>query len=151
MQTIVRVNKLKKELKEVEVQMKVPQCTRADRQTGLCKLLITQTMFGITYGGHCPYFNNYPLKKALLILYDLIVIISFSLFEYFAFNGDVFYRLFNTSDNKGIVCILFRFAAFSLAIEFVAIKLMLLKNGWNTIHALKSAGKYSIIDSITLY
>ena len=132
------------ESKEVKVEV----CTAADRKSGLCRLLMIQMMFGITYGGNCPYFRNNPMKKFCLIVYDLIVIISFGFFEYFAFNGDVFSRLFAKSSNKGIMCILFKFAAFSLALEFLAVKMMLLKNGWNTIHSIKSIGRLSFISKL---
>ena len=116
-------------------------CYRVDRETPMCRLLMLQGAFGITYGGNCPMFKNYPLKKFCLILYDWVVIISFIVFEYFAYSNDVFNRLFENSSNKGIMCVLFRFSAFSMAIEFLSMKFMLLRYGWKTIHTIKSLGK----------
>ncbi|CAG2105538.1 unnamed protein product, partial [Medioppia subpectinata] len=117
------------------------QCSAEEKRSGLCRLLKIQMAFGVSYCGNCPIFNSYVLKKAILISYDCIVIISFALFEYFAFSNDVFSRLFNKATNKGIMSILFGFAAFSMAMEFFAIKTLLLKNGWDLITVLRSIGK----------
>ncbi|CAG2181519.1 unnamed protein product, partial [Oppiella nova] len=100
--------------------------------------------FGVSYCGNCPIFNNYVLKKAILISYDVIVIVSFGLFEYFAFSDDVFVRLFSKTTNKGVMSILFRFSALSMAIEFFAIKGLLLKNGWDLIKAIRNTGTMSV-------
>lgn len=115
-------------------------CSKVDKETPMCRLLMIQMAFGITYGGNCPLFKNYPLKKFLLILYDWIVIISFVVFEFFAFSNDVFNRLFENASNKGIMCVLFRFGALSMAIEFLSMKFMLLRYGWSIVHTIKSLG-----------
>lgn len=113
---------------------------------GLCRLLIVQVMFGITYGGNCPQpladllGTNYMTKKRLLIIYDWLIVLSFGVFEYFAFNKDVFNRLFSRAEDKGVMCILFKMGALSMAVDFLVIKFMLLRYGWNTIKAIKSRG-----------
>ena len=140
--TIIDVNVMKDTDKEEETEMKKIECHRL----GLCRLLTVQVMFGITYGGNCPkplaglLGTNYVTKKRLLIIYDWLIVISFAVFEYFAFNKDVFNRLFSKSENKGVMCILFKMGALSVAIDFLVIKFMLLRYGWNTIKAIKSRG-----------
>ncbi|CAG2109368.1 unnamed protein product, partial [Medioppia subpectinata] len=111
-----------------------------ERRSGLCRLLWIHMFFGVTYCGNCPRFNNYPLKKAGLILYDCVVIVMFAAFEWFAFTDDVFTRLFYNVNNKGIINLLFRFAGLSVAVEFFAIKLMLLVNGWSLVRVIKTTG-----------
>lgn len=111
-----------------------------DGQTPICRLLLVQLLFGITYGGNCPFFRNHRTKKYLLMSYDSAVIVCFIACDYYAFSNDVFNRKFSQSPHKGIMYMLFKFSAFSMAIEFLSFKFLILKNGWTTIHTIKSLG-----------
>ena len=116
------------------------KCSDIDRESGLCHLLSMQLIFGVTYCGNCPYSKNNMIRKTMYIIYDCVVIISFALFECYGFSDDVFTRIFYTTKNKGIMKVLFRLAGLSMAIEFFAIKGMLLKNGWNLIRTIRTSG-----------
>ncbi|CAG2166916.1 unnamed protein product, partial [Oppiella nova] len=115
-----------------------------DRESGLCHLLFMQLIFGVTYCGNCPYFDNYRAKKTMFIIYDCVTIVSFALFEWYAFSDDMFTRIFMVTKNKGVLKILFHFAGISLMIEFFSIKGMLLKNGWKLIKAIRHTGSANI-------
>ena len=132
----------KDEQVKLDIAKMEPTCSNQVGQIPICRLLLIQMIFGVTYGGNCPFFKNHPTKKIILISYDCLTTIAFLAFQFFAFSNDVFNRQFADSPHKGIMFVLFKFAAFSMTIEYLSIKILMMKNGWTTVHKIKSLGIY---------
>ena len=118
----------------------------------LCPLLRVQGIFGITYCGNTPFGKSHSgLKKIGFVLYDSLFIILFLLVEYIVYSDDTFDRIFRQSSDKGIMNMVFKVSGLAIAVEYIAIKALLMVNGrdlYMSIHAIGSYDMNSMIHSL---
>ena len=109
-------------------------------------LLKFQCLFGITYFGNTFVDLNRKLSlfiKTCLVCYDLLLVVLFMVFQYFAFTDDSYNRTFSSNEsNKMIMNIIFTLSTFAMAIEFNVIKFVTLFRGKTIITNLMSFGKF---------
>lgn len=112
-------------------------------------LLKFQCLFGVTYCGNTFVDLNNKLSllmKSCLVLYDLLFVVLFMTFEFFAFTDDSYNRTFDSNEsNKIIMNIIFSLSAFTMAIEFTVIKFVALFRGKTIIRNLMSFGEFGKI------
>ncbi len=95
----------------------------------LWKLLDFHTSVGITYCGNGLNRSEkviLTLKKTLLIVYELITIISFVVFEYLVFSKESFNSFQNSGSKKIVLSFILTLSGSGMDIEFLSVKIITL-------------------------
>lgn len=106
----------------------------------LCRLLLFQSTFGVTYMGKfqrdsrakskCSYVEQRrKLKLIALVCYELLSIGLLSAFEYFMLREDVYERIFPHTTKKLTMNFIFRLSTYCYLVEYVTLKTMTMVHG----------------------